>query len=243
MKRKEIDERLSTFPIMSWAYPRVLLGVPLERTVSYASGVFPRFMEIASQGVAFVKQDYTRTDLARNRFAMKLLESEFTHLLMLDLDHVHPVDIVQRLARWPMMNPEIQVVGGLNYRRSEPYEPCCFIRGETGELAAPATWTPGLMEVDYLGTGSILIAREVFEKIEPPWFYNIYDDEQRWADTWPGEDIGFNEKCKAAGVKMYVDTTTTSPHCGDRLIGDATFRAYLQAHPNQYRTVEEGENF
>ena len=239
MKRTEIETRLSTLPISSWAYPRILLGIPLERTIAHASLVFHRFMEIAAQGVAFVKQDYTRTDLARNRFAEKLLESNYTHLLMLDLDHVHPADIVQRLARFPMMNPAVQIVGGLNFRRSEPYEPCAFIRNADGSLGAPAEWSPGLMEVDYLGTGSILIAREVFEAIEPPWFYNIYEHEGKWEDQWPGEDIGFNEKVKAAGIKMFLDTTTTSPHVTDRLIGEKTFRNYLAQHPEKYRKIED----
>lgn len=211
----------------------------MERTVSSASLVFHRFMEIAAQGVAFIKQDYTRTDLARNRFAMRLLESNYTHLLMLDLDHVHPADIVQRLARFPMMNPEIQIVGGLNFRRSQPYEPCAFIRNEDGSLGAPAEWEPGLMEVDYLGTGSMLIAREVFEAIEPPWFFNIYEHEGKWEDQWPGEDIGFNEKVTAAGFKLWLDTSTTSPHVADRLIGEKTFRNYLAQHPEKYRKIED----
>ena len=240
MKRNEIEERLRTLPIASWAYPRILLGIPLERTISNASQVFHRFMEISAQGIVTLKQDYTRTDLARNRFAVKLLESEYTHLLMLDLDHVHPADIVQRLARWVMMNPEIQVVGGLNFRRSEPYEPCCFFKSEDGmSVNAPADWDAGLMRVDYIGTGSILIAREVFEQIEPPWFYNIYGIDANWDDEWPGEDIGFSEKCAKAGIKMYVDTTTTSPHVGDRLIGEKTFRAYLEQHPEKYQRMEQ----
>jgi hypothetical protein len=240
MKRKEIEDQLRTFPIASWGYPRILVGVPLERTISHASLVFHRFLEIAAQGVTFLRQDYTRTDLARNRFAIKLLESDFTHLLMLDVDHVHPRDIIQKLARWVLMNPEIEVVGGLNFRRSEPYEPCCFFKDpETGGVNAPADWGPGLLKVDYIGTGSILISREVFEKIEPPWFYNIYGIDANWADEWPGEDIGFSEKCQRAGVNMYVDTTCTSPHVSDRLIGEATFRSYLEQHPEKYRTVTQ----
>ena len=240
MKREQIEELLGTLPIASWTYPRILVGIPLERTISHASLVFHRFLEIAAQAPMIMKQDYTRTDLARNRFAIKLLESDYTHLLMLDIDHVHPRDIIQKLARWPLMDPDIQVVGGLNFRRSEPYEPCCFFKDpETGMVNAPGDWSPGLLKVDYIGTGSILIAREVFERIEPPWFQNVYGIEANWDDEWPGEDIGFSEKCQRAGIAMYVDTTTTSPHVGDRLIGEKTFRAYLEQHPEKYQTVEQ----
>lgn len=238
MRREEIEEQLRTFPIASWAWPRILVGVPLERSISHASLVFPRFLEIAAQGVVFLNQPYTRTDLARNRFAMKLLESDYTHLLMLDVDHIHPVDIVQRLARWPLMMPEVEIVGGLNFRRSEPYEPCCFFKDEVNNTVnAPAEWSAGLLKVDYIGTGSILIAREVFEKLPPPWFRNVYDIPANWDDEWPGEDIGFNEACAKAGINMYVDTTTTSPHVTDTVVTEQTFRAYLEQHPEKYRKV------
>lgn len=211
--------------------------------MSYASMVFPRFMQIAAQGVRLTHQDYTRTDLARNRFAKTLLGSEFTHILMLDVDHIHPVDIVQRLARWVLIDPEKLVIGGLNFRRSKPHEPCCFVFDNLGNLAAPAVWDKGLMEMDYIGTGSILIAREVFETIKPPWFTHVYDEELVMMDTWPGEDIGFNNKCREAGIKMYVDTTTTSPHCTDALVTEKSFRKHLEENPDQYKEVNEQGNF
>lgn len=222
-KRSErVNKQLNTLPIASWEYPRILLGVPKERAISYADEVFDNFMMIAATGVALVRVNYGRTDVVRNRMAMGLLESNYTHLLMLDADHEHPVDIVQRLARWVMMDSKVQVVGGLNFKRSSPYEPCAFLYGEDGSIYQPAEWEKGLIEVDALGTGSIMIAREVFEEIQPPWFYNLYDEV--WMDSWPGEDIGFSKKCREAGIKMWVDTTTTSPHITTRRIGEGEFR-------------------
>lgn len=196
-------------------------------------------MEIAAQGVPFIKQDYQRTDLARNRLAMELLKSNYTHILMLDADHTHPTDIVQRLARWVLLDPDKLVVGGLNFRRSQPYEPCAFFREPDGSVSAPATWSPGLMKIDTLGTGSILIAREVFERIQPPWFFHIYEQQNAWEDFWPGEDIGFSEKCREAGIAMWMDTTTTSPHLTDTVVTEATFRAYLAEHPDQYKELDK----
>jgi len=217
---------LEQYPIMSWAFPRILVAFLLERTISYADLVFPACMQIAAQGPVVLNMPYQRTDLARNRASMELLKSDFTHLLMLDIDHVHPHDIIQRLAKWVLKDPKkYQVVGGLNFRRSEPYDPCAYKISADGSMYTIA-WEKDdeIVEVDRLGTGSILIAREVLETIPPPWFVNDYS--QAWRDAWPGEDIGFNKKCQESGIKMWVDLTVTSPHITPAIIDGATWQKW-----------------
>jgi len=217
---------LEQYPIMSWAFPRILVAFLLERTISYADLVFPACMQIAAQGPVVLNMPYQRTDLARNRASMELLKSDFTHLLMLDIDHVHPHDIIQRLAKWVVADPKnYQVVGGLNFRRSEPYDPCAYKIGDDGSMYTIA-WEKDdeIVEVDRLGTGSILIAREVLETIPPPWFVNDYS--QGWRDAWPGEDIGFNKLCVQHGIKMWVDVTVTSPHITPAIIDGATWQKW-----------------
>lgn len=225
-----INKLLNTLPIGSWAWPRILVVVLKERAISYADECFDNLWQIASMGANPLFLTYTRTDLARNKIAAKLLSSNYTHVLMLDIDHKHPIDIIQRLARWFLVDKladekakkNVQIVGGLNFRRTTPHDPCCHLMGTDGQVYAPAQWDQGLIQVDAIGTGSIMIAREVFEEIQPPWFFNMY--ERVWADVWPGEDMGFSKKCREYGIKMHVDTTTTSPHIGTKLIGENEFR-------------------
>lgn len=230
-------EILKKYPIMDWEWPRILVGIPLERSVSHASKVFWPFVAIARKCPAFLQMPYTRTDVYRNKAAVELLKTDFTHLLMLDLDHIHPQDIIERLAKRVIENPDIQVIGGLNFRRSEPYEPCAFIQDKEGMAYALANWAPGLIKVDVLGTGSILIAREVFEQLEPPWFFNPYVGV--WENRWPGEDTGFCTKCREAGIDMWVDTTVTSPHINDYLVDETMYRAYQKEHGIRPMTDEE----
>lgn len=221
---------LEQYPIMNWAFPRILVAFLLERSISYADLVFPSIVQIAAQGPVILNMPYQRTDLARNRASMELLKTDFTHLLMLDIDHVHPTDIIQRLARWVLKDPKkYQVVGGLNFRRSEPYDPCAYRIGDDGSMYTIA-WEKDdeIMEVDRLGTGSILIAREVFETIPPPWFWNDYS--QSWRDAWPGEDIGFNKKCVENGIKMWVDLTVTSPHITPAIIDGTSWQKWAAGH-------------
>jgi len=216
-----------------------LVAFLLERTISYADLVFPSIVQIAAQGPVILNMPYMRTDLARNRASMELLKTDFTHLLMLDIDHVHPHDIIQRLARWVLKDPKkYQVVGGLNFRRSEPYDPCAYKIGDDGSMYTIA-WEKDdeILEVDRLGTGSILIAREVLETIPPPWFVNDYS--QAWRDAWPGEDIGFNKKCVENGIKMWVDLTVTSPHITPAIIDGSTWQVWRDKHPEMMISEDE----
>jgi len=217
---------LNMRPIELWDYPRILVGVPLERSISYSTHVFYNFWAIAQQGVPILKIPYQRVDVARNRMAIELLKTEFTHLLMLDLDHKHPTNIIQKLARWVLVKPDIKVVGGLNFRRNEPYDPCCGFWGNDGKYYPPAEWEQGLIKVDVLGTGSILINREVFEIIPPPWF--TFDYSRVWADQWIGEDVTFSKRCNEHNINLYVDTTCTSPHMNDTFIDEETFKTNLK---------------
>ncbi len=242
MTDKKPDKRLdilSKKPISAWPYPRILTGVLQERAMSFASYVFYDFWDIAMQGVPIIKMPYIRTDIARNKMAIQLLMSNYTHLLMMDIDHRHPMEIIQRLARWVLLRPEIQVVGGMNFRRGEPFDPCCgfWTDEDDGSIGRPTEWDKGILKVDMLGTGSILIAREVFELIPPPWFG--FDYSLVWKDKWPGEDIWFSKLCDEYGVDKYVDTTCTSPHMTTAMITEETFRAELAKSGKEDTSYDE----
>ncbi len=232
-------EVLNRQPISAWPYPRILTGVLQERAMSYASYVFYDFWDIAMQGAPIIKMPYIRTDIARNKMAIQVLRSDYTHLLMLDIDHRHPTQIIQRLARWVLLKPEIKVVGGMNFRRGEPFDPCCgfWDDEDDGGILRPTEWDKGLIKVDMVGTGSLLIAREVFELIPPPWFG--FDYSKVWKDLWPGEDIWFSHLCNEYGVDLYVDTTCTSPHMTTAMITEASYKNELAKNGDDSKSYEE----
>jgi hypothetical protein len=209
---------------------RIVLAIPMERTMMQEA--FFSFARIFQQGWAMARLPYTRNDIAREKFAQFLLNEKapdgvtpkYTHILMLDSDHAHPEDIVMRLARWVFLYPQsVQVVGGLNFRRGEPYDPCAFIDPGDGQFHRLAQWGKGLLSVEALGSGSLLIAREVFEKIPAPWFNYAYPG----GDMTPGTDMTFSAKCRAAGITLWVDGTTTSPHLGINEIGADDYHEYV----------------
>ena len=209
------------------------IGIPVERTMS--TRAFMSFWAIAQQGFPLLPRHYARCDIHRNEFGRTMLNHpEFSHLIMLDSDHVHPPDVVQQLAQIAAAAPEKLVIGGLNFRRTAPYDPCVFKADEAGLLRQPATWGEGLLEVDVLGHGCIIIAREVFERIPPPWWkYDYGGDYSDPGQIYPfwSDDVYFSHLCGEHGIKLWCLTTLTSPHIAEVPVGPELFQEHLKAHP------------
>lgn len=219
---------------MAEEQPEIALAIPIERNIHQAA--FWAFMQIAQQGYPIISLPYMRTDLARNRYAVALLKSNYTHVLMLDSDQAHPPDIVEKLKRRVVEDPEKLIVSGLYFRRGEPYEPLAMKRGDDGYMYAIGEWGNGCFEVDVVGTGCLLISRKVFESLPgPPWFW--YDYENARDDMWPTEDIAFCHLCGKHGIKIWLDTTVISPHISDTVIDERAFREFLRIH-GDYEMME-----
>ena len=144
-------------------------------------------------------------DRARESQAEKFRKhTEFTHHLWVDDDMciVDPDALMKLLAR------DKPIVSALYCRADWPHYP--ILLKEYGvdknilfeyEYADKPYPKNQLVPVDAIGFGFVLIKREVYEKIQPPYF--------KWVDegnTQYGEDVYFSNKARAAGFKVYVDT-------------------------------------
>lgn len=230
---------------------RPVVGVPMERTISQEA--FFGFVNIFQRGWSMAQHPYARNDLTRHHMVKFLLEhEEYTHLVMLDSDHVHPPDIVERLARWVRAYPErVEVIGGLNFRRGEPFDPCAFVDPGDGQFHRMEDWArypdghpmagrpSSAIAVEALGTGSIMIARTAIEKLadDEAWFDYKYPDHK----GWPGTDMTFSSRCRQAGITLWVDTTTTSPHLTTMRVDEQTYRDWVAWKRAQINANKEPE--
>lgn len=214
---------------------RPLIGIPMERTVTDIA--FLRFWEIARESnIPLIQLPYGRCDVNRNRIARFLMSTDYTHVIMLDLDHIHPIDIAERLLRWQVDDPKKLVVGGLNFMRAKPYEACAYLKVPyDNELHSIVRWDEGIAKVDAIGFGCISFSREVFDIIPDPWFRTIYTS----PNDFPGEDMYFSEQCHKYGVDIWCDTSTTSPHIGVDLVDQEFFHTYLTENPVEIVEKEE----
>ena len=153
-------------------------------------------------------------DHARNTAAQEVLSKGFTWLFFLDSDVIPPRDAIVRL-----MAHRKPVISGVYSRRSPP-EAVPVIIKNGGWYQGPLNC--GVIEVDLVGAGCLLIHRSVLEKLPP------LDERRgkRWFD-WrvdmphslpPGralsEDFAFCVQCKDHGIPVLVDTSIECRHVG-----------------------------
>ncbi len=196
-------------------------------------------LDIAARGHPFIRTHYMRTDKQRNLMATWLLGSDFTHILMLDADHLHPADVVERLTCWVVDDPKLMVVSGMSFRRGPPFDPNAWMQDEAAQKVYPLLkWGQGLIRVDLIGGSCMLINREVFETLARPFFAFTYEGD----DKFGGEDIYFSRKCKAAGIPIYCDTTTVSPHLTKHWITEADYRKQIQGRGTEGVQWRDGKS-
>jgi hypothetical protein len=139
-------------------------------------------------------------DHCRNVIANEFLATDCTHLLMVDSDVVPPNDVVN------MIDNDVPVCSA--YARVNidgELIPIGVTKNENGYHHDYKHSKAGLHKVDAVGTGCILIKREVFEQLERPFFRFQYDND---GILVKGEDFAFTERVK----DVYFDSRYKCKH-------------------------------
>lgn len=146
-----------------------------------------------------------RSDIAK--------DVEGNWLLFLDSDMEYPPDTLNRL-----LAHDVDVVGGMCYRKVPPYNPTIYKKQRYSEdMCYMSTWPENqLIEVDATGAACLLIKREVLEALPDPIF----------EDSKVSEDMTFCKKARAAGFKVYVDTSLHIGHVGQEKVYGNHFQQY-----------------
>lgn len=188
-------------------------------------------------GYSYITSNCQRTDVARNKLCAafrKLAQDPNDVLVMLDGDHTHPYDTIERLVAH---DPAQGVVGALAFRRGEPFFPCYFLRDVHGKLSIPLEWTGDLTPCVVVGTGAIAIRRWVLDKIADagypaPFFYE-YDDAMFATGEFRSEDITFGLICEKLGISHYCDTALITPHLITSAVDQTAWAQYAALYRSQ----------
>lgn len=158
---------------------------------------------------------WSRNALMQNR------RKDADYVLLCDDDIIPPVDALDR-----MLIHKKDVVSGLCTKRQDPPEPTMRIWDEwTQNYSCLLKWEEKrLLEVDAVGTGFLLLSRQVIEHVAVAYHREHYERYGNgfWFEflrnpnggEW-GEDLSFCFKAQRLGYKIYVDTTVCAAHIGD----------------------------
>lgn len=184
------------------------------------------------KGFSRIVLDYYRTDVNRMRAAtsfMQLSNSGDDVLVMLDDDHDHPVDIIDRLIE----NTDCEVVGALAFMRGAPFHACAFVMGSDGLYHAMVDYQRGLYKVAAIGHAAIAIRRSALEKLMTLGVGSLWKYEYPSNGKPQSEDIYFSKLCALAGVDIWCDTTIVTPHLMTSAIAEGAYLLYRGQHPEQ----------
>lgn len=152
-------------------------------------------------------------DTERNLMVRETLKDPaVTHLLFVDSDMIPEKPTNPNEAIKILLSLNAPIVSGL-YRAKQKtgYDYAMWDKNPSGShgYVALSGWTPNTnwLQVAVVGFGFVLLKREVFEKIQYPWF--------AW-DKPDGisEDFFFCEKARASGYNINVFTDITLSHIG-----------------------------
>lgn len=144
----------------------------------------------------FAPQKYRPVSYARNFCGKTFLESDHDALWFIDSD-----TIPTRAALEMLLQADKTAISGVARAAKVDSD------GLTKAVAMVMRSTPdgykeatgkGVERIDAAGFGCMLLRREVFEKIEFPWF-----EEKVWGSS-RGEDISFCEKIRDAGIELWA---------------------------------------
>lgn len=222
--------------------PQIAIVVPHTGTVSMRWAIKLATLDMPHHHI--VAKSTAAIDRAREQTVVDALETGAEWLLFLDSDVVPPVDVFGRLARH-----EQPVVSGLYYVDGEQPHPAVWMLDDDrpttlgvdteGRLVFDDDGDPtplepesnGLLSVDTIGLGCVLVHASVFDDIDRPWFrWTKGFEEHPWdlgglnGNMGVSEDFFFCHKLAEAGYDIYLDTSVQCAHeKGCLLTNDGVF--------------------
>ena len=180
---------------------------------------------IACEGTYIVSQ--------RNNIIAQAASVGADALLFVDDDHILPKDVLTRL-----LARNVPIVSAHYYTRRPPHYSTAFLRVDqrhwrtisSGSAQADLKIADGLVTVDGVGMGCMLIRRPVWEAMSEPWCKAGQFDPRDVA-----EDLSFCANAQAAGFPILVDLDVPLPHLMTCTIVPEAGR------PNAYRLLSVAE--
>lgn len=144
-------------------------------------------------------------DQARNEIVKEFLQTDCTHLFMVDADTIPPTEAIEKLLnqKQPFISGLTPIIDGGN-AKIRKYN---AVDLEDKEIL-PNT---GVHISRGVGASCVLIDRKVFDYVKPPYFRFIFEDDNG-RECFVSEDIYFISKLIQANITPLVDSSVVCQH-------------------------------
>lgn len=163
----------------------------------------------------------------------------YDYLLWVDDDTMIPETAVEQL-----LSAQSPIASGLYFMRKQPYLPVAYLK--TSDPAFPERYwnltsypKNQTIEVDAVGMGCCLVAREVYERVPKPWFrwQTVDGKPDEYDHRALGEDMYFCAAAQSHGYRVMLVTGCVCQHIGEYFYDETLFENY-QIH--YFRKPPEG---
>lgn len=167
-------------------------------------------------------------DVARNLLVKRALDDGFDWIGFLDTDVSCQPDAFTRL-----LSHRKEFMAGLYRAKKEDsqegkvlWAAWLFDEPRNGYIPIADWEGDGVMNVDIVASGLMLIHRSAFEKVGFPWFKWTRDTGISGVGQGVSEDFNFCMKLRNVGISVSIDTTVRAAHiCGEmKILPDGTIQ-------------------
>jgi len=192
---------------------KVAICLPLSWTHVY-SPFFLSFVQMVMRSgsdfnIAIYTSNTSLIDKMREVLADEVQAITPDYILWIDADQVYPMETIEKLAAH--VDSGHLVVGGVTPDKHTAKPMVYNFVNDIG-TAMPVRQFDidrGLVKVDAMGFGGIMMHPSVLKTIKPPYFPRTWDEAMC---SFVGEDFGFYMKCKQNGIDVWCDTDLHYSH-------------------------------
>lgn len=204
------------------ASPLIVFGIPSYGTVDAEWVQALRGMHMplgaATNDVWVLGTELSIAD-KRNLIVKQALAVGAKYVMFIGDDNILPPHTIGRFLQMAAFEPEDRkVITGLYMSRQFP--PQTMIWKDYMQGSFYDFHVGDFFEVDWAGCDVLFVDTDVFRKVEEPWFSlnYVFEQGQQKPSSLATEDIYFYEKVRAAGFKVWCDTSIMAGH-KDRVSG------------------------
>lgn len=134
----------------------------------------------------------------REKLIEQAKEMNSDYVLWLDSDMMFPSTTAIRL-----LEHNLDIVACNYMKRTKPQKTVAYTDVTNWDSWVPLESNDGLVEVQGVGMGCMLMKTNVFETLTKPYFEFTYKEDSQ---DWYGEDFNLLEKLRNNGYKVMIDT-------------------------------------